>query len=127
MGLSQRIWPCAKTMNNAVIRKKQKFLYRTSNQTLESRELKKMAEKVTWFRGWDNKKKPPEKYKNERRGKNIKSEIEYNNNGMETRTVLFVDHTPGSTLAKRLKREEEKLADTTGYKGENVEKGGDQF
>ena len=37
-------------------------------------------------------------------------------NMMDTRGVLFVDYTPGSRLAKRLRKEEEKIAEVCGYK-----------
>ena len=44
---------------------------------------------------------------------------------MDTRSVLFVDHTPGSRLATQLRWEEAKLAEMTGYKIKIVERAGE--
>ena len=46
------------------------------------------------------------------------------NRKLEVRGVLFVDHTQGSQLAKKMKTEEFKLAEVTGYKVKVVEKAG---
>ena len=43
------------------------------------------------------------------------------------KSVLFVPHTPGSELAKRLRREEERVSSVAGYRVKIVERTGSQI
>ena len=90
-----------------------------------------MTEKVTWYRGW--RKKPPKKFKNHPRGildhprgTSMKTNKD-SSEKVEVKGVLFVEHTPDSTLANRLREEENRLSQTTGYRIKIVEKAGDRL
>ena len=41
--------------------------------------------------------------------------------------MIFVEHTPGSALAKKMRIEESKWAELTGYRVKIIEKAGDRF
>ena len=46
---------------------------------------------------------------------------------LEVKSVLFVPHTPGSELAKRLRKEEERVSKVAGYRVKIVERTGTQL
>ena len=108
-------------------RRSQQFRYRSSVETLINRERKDAIGKTTWYKGWGRKPGDnPDSTRHHlgRRGTKRKTEDQPR---MDTRAVIFVEHTPGSTLAKKLRDEENKMAEVTGYKIRIVEKGGDRL
>ena len=80
-----------------------------------------MFGKTSWYKN-KNKNKIQ---KNLKTRKNPKTNE--NNNILEVKSVLFVPHTPGSELAKRLRKEEERVSSVAGYRVKIVERTGTQI
>ena len=98
-------------------------LYRTSEDSGKSRARKKLLGKSTWFKGNANGGKGNTNLrggKNMKRGNNLKADT----GPLKTRTVLFVEHTPDGTLAKRLREQLERMEQTIGFKIKVVEHAG---
>ena len=83
------------------------------------RRYKRLAGKSTWFKGSKrgaNKENKPRKRRGPARGKGLTKEID---------TVMFVPHTPGDVLAKRLQEAEDKFVENKpGGKVKMVPRGG---
>ena len=95
-------------------------LYRTAAESGKSRNRKKIIGKSTWFKksggggaktiaGGNNKKRK------------INSEDE---GGIKTRTVIFVEHTPGGEMAKRMREELSRIEKMMGFRTKVVERSG---
>ena len=95
-------------------------LHRSSGSTLESRHRKKILAKTTWFRAA---KRNGDSDKGSTRRKENKEKTPRK---AEIRSVLFVPSTKGGDLARRLRKEEEKMTELTGYRVKIVEKSGTQ-
>ena len=96
-------------------------LHRSAKSSLTARYRKKMFGKTSWYKN-NNKNKIQ---KNHKTRKNQK--LNENNNMLEVKSVLFVPHTPGSELAKRLRKEEERVSKVAGYRVKIVERTGTQL
>ena len=96
-------------------------LHRSAKSSLTARYRKKMFGKTSWYKN-NNKNKIQ---KNHKTRKNQK--LYENNNMLEVKSVLFVPHTPGSELAKRLRKEEERVSRVAGYRVKIVERTGTQL
>ena len=93
--------------------------------------------KVTWYRKSNRKRQgmmsnnyhdPERSHANGHRGSKRKREVEpAGSRDLDICGVIFVDHTPGSHLAKILREEECKLSGVTGYKVKVIEKAGDRL
>ena len=100
-------------------------LHRSSGSTLEGRHRKKILAKTTWYRT-GKKNDGCDKGSTRRREKKEKPNNKKNPGETEIRSVLFVPRTKGGELARRLRNEEEKMAEITGYRVKIVEKSGSQ-
>ena len=98
-------------------------LYRTAAESGKSRNRKKIIGKSTWFKkpgggvtktiaGGNTKK----------RKRNIESE-----GGIKTRTVIFVEHTTGGELAKRMRETLSRIEKMMGFRIKVVERSGTQI
>ena len=94
-------------------------LHRSAKSSLATRYKKKMFGKTSWYRNKNNK-----TTKKSKKSNNKKTE---NNNYLEVKSVVFVPHTPGSELAKRLRNEESRVSSITGYRVKIVERTGTQL
>ena len=98
-------------------------LYRTSEESGENRRRKKLVGKSSWFKGRGNKtnigSKPTGRKDNPDRRGNTKREL-------KVRTVLFVEHTPGGELAKRLRGTVARLEGILGFRIKIIERTGTQ-
>ena len=102
-------------------------LYRTALESGKSRNRKKLMGKSTWFKkGGGEGTKTINDGKvggNSRRRKgNINSEGE-----IKTRTVIFVEHTPGGELSKRIREQLSRIEGMMGFKMKVVERSGTQI
>lgn len=114
--------------------------YRNAKQTLGKRVKKKLLEKTSWFK---DKKRENDEHNDEMK-ENLPSEEQHGSNrnrqekikikakapengGNKVKSVIFVPHTPGSSLAKDMREGEIMLEKTTGYKLEIVERAGDSL
>ena len=102
--------------------------YRKAGKTLNKRVRKKLLEKTSWFK---SRKKEAEKFKKSKgfnldgkEEKTIKPQVGGNNN---IKSVIFVQQTRGSGLAKKMREEEEMLEKLTGYRLKVVERAGDSL
>ena len=95
-------------------------LHRSAESSLASRIHRKTFEKTSWYK--DNKKK------NSKSSNFKKRKFNKNHKGApQVKAVLFVPRSNDSLLCKRLRAEESKLADITGWRCKIVEKSGDQL
>ena len=100
-------------------------LYRTSEDSGASRAKKKILGKSTWFKG--KKSGGKRTHTDLTRGGELgsgKGRKMGNTGPLETRTVLFVEHTPDGTLAKRLREQLGRMEQTMGFKMKVVERAG---
>ena len=98
-------------------------LYRTAAESGKSRNRKKIIGKSTWF------KKPGVEVtktiaggNTKKRKRNIESE-----GGIKTRTVIFVEHTTGGELAKRMRETLSRIEKMMGFRIKVVERSGTQI
>ena len=107
--------------------------YRSAGKTLPSRTRKKLTGKEDWYKGGGEKRKRDEydeeqedSLKTRRRSKKVKNGDTTNpkNNVI---SVMFVPYTVGGELARRLREEESKLEDQTGYRIKIVERTGSRL
>ena len=97
-------------------------LYRTSEESGSSRARKKILGKSTWFKGGKEGKK---KTVLNGRNKGLKWEHRNSDTGpLDTKTVLFVEHTPEGTLAKMLREQLGRMEGTMGFRIKVVERAG---
>ena len=97
-------------------------LYRTSEESGSSRARKKILGKSTWFKGGKEGKK---KTVLNGRNKGLKWEHRKSDTGpLDTKTVLFVEHTPEGTLAKMLREQLGRMEGTMGFRIKVVERAG---
>ena len=86
---------------------------------MKSRQKKKLTAKNNWYKQkrsqGDNKKTT---------GRRKEKQPCKSKSAAKVRSLLFVPYTEGGELARRLREEEEKLADVTGYKVKIVERAG---
>ena len=121
---------------------KKQFL--SASETLEKRTESKLLEKTNWYKEKNSKRKieekdskyqhNPPKRRKRNAGKNKDKVITNNkdkNNmdkeqtaGKKIKAVMFVPYTKHSELAARLRENEEKMEQLTGYRMKIVEKGG---
>ena len=95
-------------------------LHRSAESSLASRIHRKTFEKTSWYK--DNKKKKSRASNFKKRKFNKKHT---NKGAPQVKAVLFVPRSNDSLLCKRLRAEESKLADITGWRCKIVEKSGD--
>ena len=96
-------------------------LHRSAESSLASRIHKKTFEKTSWYKETKKGKyKAPRYNRRKQNKKNIKK------NGAP-KAVLFVPRSNDSLLCKRLRAEESKLAEITGWRCKIVERNGDQL
>jgi hypothetical protein len=105
--------------------------YQEAKDTLEKRNEAKLLEKTSWFKG-DTKRKqdnqeskfqyqpPTKRRRKERKGV---TPVEKGGKG-DVKAVMFVPYTSHSELAARLRENEEKMKQMTGYRMKIVEKVG---
>ena len=98
-------------------------VHRSASSTLEGRKRKKILAKTNWYK---SKKKSEEGPATSTRGKGKQKAEKISPGEREIRSLLFVPRTKGGELAKRLRREEEKISEMTGYKIKIVERSGGQ-
>ena len=99
-------------------------LHRSATSTLASRQKKKLTAKTSWYKK-SRKKEEDLKESKIQAGKRKKvGEVKKKDAQNETKSILFVPRTKGGELAKRLRKEEEVLAQVTGYKVKIVERSG---
>ena len=98
-------------------------LYRTSEESGSTRAKKKLLGKSSWFKGGGGGRTKPGWT---RKNKGVKSEHRRKGDTgpLETKTVLFVEHTPEGTLAKRLRDQLGRMEGTMGFRIKVVERAG---
>ena len=101
--------------------------YRKAGKTVNSRVRKKLLEKTSWFK---SKKKEIGKFKTGK-GFTMEGKTEKTRNKQvgsnTTKSVVYVQQTRGSNLAKKMREEEEMLEKLTGYRLKVVERAGDSL
>ena len=114
--------------------------YKSARDTLEARNVKKLTEATTWYRGDLSDKEDDDKIrkKNEKEGncsewrkftrkkKRSRGEIDIEGK-TKLMSVLFVQHTPRSELAKRIREKLESLEKLGSLKYKVVEKAGSKL
>ena len=100
-------------------RQKEGKMYRSARSTLVSRCKRKLTAKTTWYKkkkGMENEEEEKrEKYLYRRKEMGVLKERKEKEE-KKTKAVMFVQFTPHSELAKRLRTAEEKLGELIGYK-----------
>ena len=104
-------------------------LYRTASESGNSRNRKKVMGKSTWFKGnGGGKNKNTGTFNGHRKNRNIKGEKDSTGTGpLQTRTVLFVENTPGGELASKIRDQLTRMEGIMGYKMKVVERVGTQL
>ena len=95
------------------------LLYRTSEESIGSRDKKKLLGKSTWFKG-GGKRTCSSVPGGVKRGVKRKRMEEVS----RTRSVLFVEHTPGGELAKRLREQLLRMETLMGFHIKVIERTG---
>ena len=101
-------------------------IHRTAQESSQGRSRKKLLGKSSWFRG----RKKPEEEKEEHHvthrggGKKITKGAGGPGKELKTRSVLFVDQTPGGELAKQVREKLRDLEPILGYRLRVVERTG---
>ena len=111
--------------------------YREAKHTLKSRVRKKLVERENWYKGKDHQSEESEDEEEEtgwkgktsyeernKRRKNGKNDKERKGEGNPVKAVMFVEHTHGSSLAKKLRENEFKMEEMTGVRLKIVERAG---
>ena len=107
-------------------------IYRTAEESGKTRNRKKIIGKSSWFKG-GNGKKTTQRWNNttnmKRNNGGVRNNAKVGKDGtsplmIKTRTVLFVEHTPGGELAKRLRDQLSRLEGLMGFKIKVVERTG---
>ena len=119
-------------------RVKRKYQYRCAEETLEERNRRKLTENVTWFREENEEEEDEQKQKRKeaegawsqwrkvnKKRKRIQNSIEIDGK-KKIMSVLFVQHTERSALAKKLREKLETLEKVGNIKIKVVEKTGDK-
>ena len=108
----------------------------SATDTLETRIQKRLLEKKTWYKGWDQiKREALTKKATENAGLPYTKDRNRNANDgglrastgggkQEVVTALFIDRTVDGILVKKLREAESRLANLTNYKVKIVEKNG---
>ena len=100
-------------------------LHRSAKSTLNSRRRKKILAKTNWYK---TKRKVEETGdKRPARGVSKKEKNGEKPSDAQIRSLLFVPRTNGGELARRLRKEEERLSEMTGYRVKIVERSGTQI
>ena len=101
-------------------------LYRTADESGVTRAKKKLLGKSTWFKsGGGGKGTRPTDTGTASRTRSGKAENAEGGTGpLETRSVIFVEHTPDGTLAKRLREQVGRMEHILGFRLKVVEKTG---
>ena len=97
-------------------------LYRSAKSSLAERIKKKVFEKTSWYREKRNFLKKGPRIPGRKSSKRSKSATQ-----KKIKSVLFVPRTERGELLRRLREEETKLADITGYRVKLVERSGTQL
>ena len=100
-------------------------LYRSAKCSLAERIKKKVFEKTSWYKPRRDMNKPG--YKSSATGRKTKKESGKARPPPQIKSVLFVPRTEGGELLQRLREEERKLADISGYRVKLVERPGTQI
>ena len=96
-------------------------LYRSAKSSLGERIRKKLFEKTSWFKERERKRILT------KRTQNSSAQKRKPGPQLEIKSVMFVPRSEKGELLKRLKEEESKLADLTGYRVRLVERSGTQL
>ena len=107
-------------------REENKPVYRTAEESGGSRWRTKLIGKSTWFKKGSNKKGNTDGEDLPREGKTNEMKVQKDSNGskLKTRSVLFVENTPGGELAGRIRELLRRLEPTIGFRIKVVEKAG---
>ena len=123
-------------LSTKIIRRKAKNqeFYRAAHTTAHSRAKKKLVNRESWYKRQEQENQnteiscsPPENnFDKNTRTLNAKKSPENKKQGPEPKikAVMFVPHTPGSELAKKLRENEEHLVKITGTKVKIIERTG---
>ena len=112
------------------LRKEGKPLYKTAAQSATGRMKRKLIEKSTWFRKRRSNQEVPEKSndmkgkKRRKKGGNKDQDDQEEQDNLRTRTVLFVENTPGGALAKKLREIMQRIQEILRYRIKVVERAG---
>ena len=99
-------------------------MYRTAEESGKTRNSKKIMGRSSWFKGGNGKKTTQKWNKNINSRNNSGGKGKWNSTELKTRTVLFVEHTPGGELAKRLREQLSRMEGLMGFKIKVVERTG---
>ena len=88
-------------------------IYRTSEESGSSRSRKKILGKTTWFKGGNKKGRTSPL---SQQGGLRKGNRSVGNGDLKTRSVMFVEYTPGGELAKRLREQLSSMEKLMGFK-----------
>ena len=103
----------------AALEKNESF-YKTAKETLGRRNIKKLTDKVLWYKGWkENKHQPEAQSTSGRKGGGSRQDKR-----LEIASLLFVARTEGGTLAEALREEEAVISKQSGYRVKIVERAG---
>ena len=94
-------------------------LHRPAASTLQGRISKKLTERSSWY-----KKKPKSLENNLRKASKGKTSRSSNDKSAKVISVMFVQKTPGSLLANKLKEADRKMSEITGDRLRIVERAG---